>query len=231
VAKDKEDIERLKKEIEKLKYEEDLLRKRDERLKWEEDLLEKEEELKTRRSSIIDESPIEILDEIDKEKTKPVRTEEKNIELESGLMYIIEEDQPEKSVKLFLREKERGRDGLYITRSNPEYIKRSYRLDDDTKITWLTTVKAASNVDSISGLQELSILISNFIDEHDKSVIHLDGLEYLISNNEFQMVLRLIQQVRDRVSTSESVVLVPVNSNALEQRQLTLLKRECRTIS
>ncbi|MFC2163207.1 DUF835 domain-containing protein [Candidatus Altiarchaeota archaeon] len=222
---DKAEVEKLKKEIEDLKKEEDVLRKRDERLKWEEDILKRGEGYKAEQNDTTASPDTEGKLEAAKPKTEA----QKDIPLEEGLIFLIEEEQPKHSIQLFLKKKAEGINGLYITRSNPEQIKKKYSIDEKTRISWLTSVKS-SNTDSISGLQELSILISNFIDENNKSIIHLDGLEYLISNNEFQMVLRLIQQVRDRVSTSNSIILLPLNPNALEQRQLTLLERECRTI-
>jgi len=210
---DDKSIEELEKEIEELKKQEGMLRQEEERLRKEEDELEKEEEgIKVEAEGI-----------------KKTTIEEKEVELEESMTYLLIEENPEKSikVKLYLKEKQKGIPGLYITRSNPQHVKKKYGLDDTTEICWLTSVKATGEITSISGLQELSILISNYVDKNNKSIILLDGLEYLISNNDFAIVLRLIQQTRDRISTSESIMLVPFNPNALDQKQFTLLEREC----
>ena len=164
---------------------------------------------------------------------KPMRKKPKSSveqrELEPGLMYLIEEDQPEQGMKLFLQEKEGGRNGLCITRSNPEQVRREHNIGD-ARICWLTGVRTSEDTTSLSGLQELSMTINNFIDDNNKSVILLDGLEYLTTNNEFQRVLRLIQHLKDRVSTSDTVMLLPVNPETVGKRDLALLERECKLL-
>jgi hypothetical protein len=225
-------VDKLKKEIAKLDFEEKLLRKRDDRLKWEQEMLSMEEGLKVKGNAVFDGSP-PAADVVEESKvlaepvSEPAPAEEPP--LESGTTYLLFEPTPERSVKLFLRELKEGMKGLYITRSNPNQVRKKYALGD-AKICWLTGVRATNEILSISGLQELSITVSNAIDENPKTVVLLDGVEYLVSNNDFSIVLRLIQQIRDKVSTSESKLIIPMNPNALDARQLTLLERECRTI-
>jgi hypothetical protein len=219
-----DEVEKLKKELAKLEWEEKLLRKRDDRLKWEQDMLQMEEGLKTKVDSFIESGSGD-----------PAQNEHAPSEhgppvvLEPGTTYIILEETPQRSVSLYQEELKNGMTGLFITRSNPKHVSKRFDLGS-SKICWLTGVKAGEELLSISGLQELSILVSNAIDENNKSVVLLDGVEYLISNNDFPIVLRLIQQMRDKVSTSDSKMILPVNPNALDSKQLTLLQRECHKI-
>jgi len=216
-------LDKLKKEIAKLEWEEKLLRKRDDRLKWEQEMIEMEEGLKAKREDLLDKAPVDMLADISADAGG------EDAELDAGATYLLHEEKPRRSVELFIHELKGGLKGLYITRSNPKQVRREHDLGD-AKVCWLTGVKATDDIISVSGLQELSILVSNFIDENSRSVILLDGVEYLVSNNDFSIVLRLIQQIRDKVSTSESKMLIPVNPNALDSKQLTLLERECRAI-
>jgi len=216
----KELVDKLKKELAELELEESILRKKDDKLRQEQEILEKEQESSPPGEEVSSET---------------ARGDKRSIpdsdtELESGNTYILLEDMPNRSVKLFQRAVKGGMAGLYITRSNPSHVKKKYDLGT-SKICWLTGVRASSEILSISGLQELSILVSNAIDENPKTAIFLDGVEYLVSNNDFPIVLRLIQQIRDKVSTSDSVMIIPINKNALDARQLTLLQRECHTIN
>ncbi len=213
-------VEKLKKELAKLEWEEKLLRKRDDRLKWEEEMLEMEEGLKTKRADFMEKAPPEMLEK------KEEAEEPKESHVEPGTTYLLKEQKPDRSNRIFTQQMNAGYKGLYITRSNPKQVRKKYDLGD-ADVCWLTGVKTDEDIKSVSGLQELSILVSNFIDENSKSVILLDGLEYLISNNDFPIVLRLVQQIRDKVSTSESNMLIPLNPAALDERQVTLLEREC----
>jgi hypothetical protein len=162
--------------------------------------------------------------------SKPGETPgDEEVELDSGSTYLVFESKSEQSLRLFSRETRKGVKGLFITRSNPTQVKKKHFLGD-AKVVWLTSVQTGNDVESIAGLQELSILVSNFIDENEKSIILLEGIEYLISNNNFPVVLRLIQQLRDKVSTSDSMMIMPVNPEALEDKQMPLLESECQTI-
>jgi hypothetical protein len=230
-------VERLKKEIARLEWEEELLKKRDNRLKWEQEMIQMEEGLKIRGNRLIDDTPNKAFaagDDGGPENPGGVdgptqKSASSDVKLDAGSTYLILEEKPEKSVSLYLRELGAGLKGLYITRSNPRHVAKRVDLGD-SRICWLTGVRSGDDITSISGLQELSILVSNHIDEHNASIILLDGVEYLISNNDFAIVLRLLQQIRDKVSTSESKLLIPLNSQALDSKQLTLLERECHRI-
>jgi len=248
-------IGKLKKEIARLEFEEELLKKRDNRLKWEEEMINLEEGIKVRGKFLIDKTPDSMFAGEDEQQAAPSATAEHAVrplapavspkpeggvvsdtnvqsaeaEMDSGSTYLLLETKPERSISVFISEMKKGNKGLYITRSNPNQVKKKYDLAG-AKVCWLTGVRASEDIISISGLQELSILVSNFIDENHQSIILLDGVEYLISNNDFSIVLRLLQQIRDKVSTSESKLLIPLNPNALESRQLTLLERECHTL-
>jgi hypothetical protein len=227
-------VEKLKKEIAKLDWEEQLLRKRDDRLKWEQEMIQMEDGLKAKRDEVFLNGPsgqpaspgVPVQPEAQGEKPA---VSGGDVDLDPGTTYLLLETMPERSVRLFQREVKAGMKGLYITRSNPNQVRKRFDLGG-AKICWLTGVRASEDVLSISGLQELSILVSNAIDENTKSIIFLDGLEYLVSNNDFSIVLRLVQQIRDKVSTSESVLLIPLNKDALDSRQVTLLERECHTL-
>ncbi|MBD3262465.1 MAG: DUF835 domain-containing protein, partial [Candidatus Altiarchaeales archaeon] len=198
-------VDKLKKEIEKLRQEEERLKKE------EEGLMGAECEAHRKPSPAAEKQP-KNSDETESEEPPPPQ----ETELIAGHTYLVEEDKPHTSVEKYIESLEKGFEGLLITRSNPDQLKSDYPgLSGETY--WLTNVKTDKNK-SLSGLQEISITISNFIDTHEKSAVLLDGLEYLVSNNDFQIVLKLVQQVRDKVSTADSVMLMPLNPPALESR-------------
>jgi archaellum biogenesis ATPase FlaH len=65
-----------------------------------------------------------------------------------------------------------------------------------------------------------------FIDKNNKAVILLDGIEYLISNNGFNPVLRFIRRLIDKISETSSILLIGVGSKAMNEQELNLLERE-----
>jgi len=150
-------------------------------------------------------------------------------ELLEGVTYLLLDSEGEASKELFMKRAKDVGSGLLISRLNPKILMKKYDLEGTT-ICWMSKMRAGENIKSVYGLQEISILINSFVEENPTSAVMIDGLEYLISNNDFNIVLRLIQQVRDKVSTTESVLFLPISPEVLEEKQITLLKNECEAL-
>ncbi len=58
----------------------------------------------------------------------------------------------------------------------------------------------------------------------------LDGLEYLISNNGFEPVLKFLRHVVDEVSESEFAFLQATSPSTLQERELRILEREMEVV-
>ena len=115
---------------------------------------------------------------------------------------------------------------------------------DDTGLsgTWDFDFKLSSRVAVPSGngisifdasptnLGILTHMVIKFIEENPSGVVLLDGLEYLVSNNDFNKVLRVIDQVNDHISQSKSVMIIPVDPRAFTPKELALLERNVEKI-
>ena len=64
------------------------------------------------------------------------------------------------------------------------------------------------------------------INKYEKAVILLDGIEYLISNNGFNPVLRFIRRLIDKISETDTILLIGVSAKAMNEQELKLLERE-----
>ena len=95
----------------------------------------------------------------------------------------------------------------------------------DTPIIWLSNV-GRDNAIRPKDLEKLSLSLEQFLSQTGGGIVLLDGLEYLITNNNFITVLRLIQSLRDQVAINQSILLMAVNRSTLESHQLNLLERE-----
>ena len=58
----------------------------------------------------------------------------------------------------------------------------------------------------------------------------MDGIEYLVTNNNFITVLKLIQSLRDQVAINRWILLLSINPSTMEGHQINLLKREVDTV-
>jgi archaellum biogenesis ATPase FlaH len=62
-------------------------------------------------------------------------------------------------------------------------------------------------------------------------VVIVEGMEYLIVQNDFETVLKLLHTLSDYVTTSQSILLVPVNPDALPHHQYVMLRRAFNVIT
>jgi len=145
-------------------------------------------------------------------------------ELERSFSYLVEEDKPETSYNLFVTALAKGMKGYCITRNYPAKIRSKFDLKD-TPVIWLSNVGRESTIRP-KDLEKLSLSLEQFLSREGGGIVLLDGLEYLITNNNFITVLRLIQSLRDQVAINQSILLMAVNRSTLESHQLNLLERE-----
>lgn len=151
-----------------------------------------------------------------------------------GKSYIVEESPPNLSFDAFVNILSTQEEacakvtGLAISRQHPDLIRQKYGLEK-TPLFWLAT-RAGQDVISPTNLGILTHTIIKFIEENACGVILLDGLEYLVSNNDFNKALRVIDQVNDHVAQSKCRVIIPVDPRAFDQKELALLERNMERI-
>ena len=113
--------------------------------------------------------------------------------------------------------------GFCVTRTFPEKIRERYQLGE-TPILWLSNV-AKEDAVRPKDLEKLSLSLEEFLSSQG-GIVLLDGIEYLITNNNFITVLKLIQSLRDQVAINRSIMLLSVNPSTMDDYQINLLRRE-----
>ena len=138
--------------------------------------------------------------------------------------YIILEKKPEKSFEIFVDLVTHNISGFVVSREYPEKLREKYRLVK-TPTLWLskTEIKNAINPDDLS---KLYYIIGEFTKESEESVILLDGLEYLITHNDFDTVLKCLQELKDTMILHKSRLIIPAHKDILSPRELSMLERE-----
>ena len=158
------------------------------------------------------------------------KVEETLSDLRGGRTYLVEEERPRNCFKLLQGNLRTSKNGLVITRTNPNRVREKMNIRKG-RIIWLTD-RDSSTEETISPvLERLVFVIEEFINKTKQGSILLDGLEYLISNNSFESVLRFLRQLIDEVSESKCVLLISTSPKTLKERELKILERETETIS
>ncbi len=170
---------------------------------------------------------IEPTTEIAKPAVKKEKIEEK-YELEPHRSYLVKEEKPQKSFKLFVNEVEHGAQGLIVTRQYPNEIRKRYRLEK-TPIIWLST-KPGDNIIDPTNIATLIHMIINFIQKSENSILLVDAVEYLVSNNNFQIILRAIERLNEVVMQSNSRMIISLDPRTLEMNEVAVLERNMEVI-
>ncbi|HEQ79117.1 MAG TPA: DUF835 domain-containing protein [Euryarchaeota archaeon] len=72
--------------------------------------------------------------------------------------------------------------------------------------------------------------ILTFVEEEKNPVLLFEGTEYLMSQNDYGDVLKLIDSIRPVISTSGGIMIIPLNKKAMTQREFALLTTGMRGI-
>lgn len=151
-----------------------------------------------------------------------------SITLKECYSYLVEEEKPKYCFDLYFEHINRDYKGLCITRTNPKKIKNKYELE--TEILWLTERKSKTEKTISPVLESMIFTISEFIENQEKSILLIDGIEYLISNNEFYPVMSFIRQIVDEISEKNAILLIPISPQTFSKQDLKMLERELEKI-
>ncbi|OGS41690.1 MAG: hypothetical protein A3K67_04915 [Euryarchaeota archaeon RBG_16_62_10] len=113
--------------------------------------------------------------------------------------------------------------GLIITRQYPKEVRARYFIQT-TPITWLSTVAGKDNMDPAK-LSLLTDFLVNFMERSQNGVVLVDGLEYLVTSNDFHRVLRAVDRWTETAMASNSRLIMSVDPKAFDSRELALLER------
>ncbi|WP_321429809.1 DUF835 domain-containing protein [uncultured Methanolobus sp.] len=154
-----------------------------------------------------------------------ISIDEKYMELEAGHVYYRDGLEADESYQMFANLVKSGVPGLCVTRLNPETIRAEYGLLK-TPFIWLTkNQESGQPFIGSSELYKLQPVIYNFIEKVDRGVVFLDGLEYLVLDNDIKSVIKAIEEVNDSVMSSNSSMVIHIDSLTLEQKDFHLMTR------
>src|SRR4030042_5088647 len=144
--------------------------------------------------------------------------------LEPSVTYLVEEERPEIAYSLFLSELAEGKRGMIVSRTYPKNLRKAFKLKE-VPVLWLTNAMSDEAVGP-KDLERLTLTIKRFLEEGGGNLILIDSLEYLITNNKFVSVMRLLQTLRDMVAVQKAICIVSLKPSTLEPAKLGPVERE-----
>lgn len=118
--------------------------------------------------------------------------------------------------------------GLVVTRQYPDDIRSQFYLQT-TPIIWLSSVAGKDNLDPAK-LSLLTDMLANFMEKSENGVVMVDGVEYLMTSNEFSRVMRAIDRWSEIAMTSSTRLIISVDPRAFDPRELALLEKNTEII-
>ena len=137
---------------------------------------------------------------------------------------LVEERKPERAYDLLLERLSRGSAGLVISRTYPDEIKERYGLER-TPVIWLANQPGQDRVEP-GNISIIENMISDFIRKTDGATIMLDGIEFLISENDTADVLKMLYSVADEATIGNAVIIIALNPCVLEPSEIAFFERD-----
>ena len=147
-----------------------------------------------------------------------------DIRLDTKKLYLVKGDEENHAHELFIDSLNRGFAGLGIVRDDPTEIKKKYNLEK-TSFIWLTKIKR-ENIPCETNIENLFRLIEEFIKKSEKSVILIDRLDYLITENRMEDVIKRIHDLKDLALSYECIIILSINPDLVGEPQLKSIEAE-----
>jgi uncharacterized membrane protein YhaH (DUF805 family) len=160
---------------------------------------------------------------VSEDRTGIIGAKEKEV-LPVGSYLLFEETRPDGMYETLLSQVSNGMEGLIVTRTYPDDLRERYGLKR-TPVIWLCSQPGQDWVDP-TNLSILEHTIIEFLKMGHDTVVAVDGVEYLISNNGPSKVLRLFYGLRDEILMNQSRMIVTLDPKILDEKDLAYFERD-----
>ncbi|MBU7035463.1 MAG: DUF835 domain-containing protein [Theionarchaea archaeon] len=133
--------------------------------------------------------------------------------LDSPGLYFIREKRPNRCYDLFARITRLGIEGFIVSREHPGKVVQHHMVPD-VPMYWLSRIGVENSVNP-ENLMDLAEMAENFCSRSGVCVIVLDGLEYLISERGFHLVLEFLNELQHLMVAYGSRLIMPLHQGAL----------------
>jgi len=148
--------------------------------------------------------------------------------LVTGLSYLILEETNDKAVDLLNGLLLNDYYGLFITRDSPKiFLDSSLTTLQVVQYTFSQKLNLQGKEPSIiSDPSALINIISAFFSDHDKSIVLIDRLDYLIALNGFKEVMQMIYTLSSITARNDGIMLIRLNPAVISSKELAILNEE-----
>ncbi|MFA5311930.1 MAG: DUF835 domain-containing protein [Methanomassiliicoccales archaeon] len=162
-----------------------------------------------------------------------------NVEIEAGVApgssLFVKEQSPSLIFKIFQDVVKSGSKGLCVSRTPP--LKLKAKIPPGCEFIWLTKFESQDETMKEYSVQPNDLIrfytsIKRFMSANKdvKTVVMMDGINILISNNDFNGVLKTIQKLRDDAYMYGSVLILSADPFSMLPNEVRLIENEMQNV-
>lgn len=149
-------------------------------------------------------------------------------DLEQGYGYVVMDKTQDLGYEIFKEIINHGYNGICLTRDFPQKIQKKYSYEN-TPIIWFSTMNQ-ENAFAPNEMPKIYNKVEDFMKKRENAVILLNGIEYLITHNNFNSILKFLQVVHEQIAMTNSILLLPIDPDTFDKQNLKLIERELRVL-
>lgn len=154
---------------------------------------------------------------------RPLDFEVPNL-IEEGMCYLVRGKSAESSYRLVARLADEGIPCLCVSRLHPTRVRAKHALEG-VPMRWISQSPGEENFDP-TAIGTLSHAIEEFIEDRPgRSVVLLDGLEYIAVHIGFDKMLFFVEHLNEFVMPRRATVLMPVDPECFGTTEFARLER------
>ncbi len=148
------------------------------------------------------------------------------IDFHSGSSYLIRAEDPARLYSIYNSLVEGLDGGLCISPSFPAKMRDKYDVAKGDFIWMTSNTVGHDRCVNPTNISMLHMSIMDFLKRTPRGIVTLEGVEYLISNNGFDPILRLLHALNDKITVSDSLLLVTMDEQTVERREMRILEKD-----
>ncbi len=149
--------------------------------------------------------------------------------IEPGKTYLFQGKDVTRTHNIFRGLVEDAGSGLLISRVHPQRLHPSVP-EAGAECVWLSKTPTKRGV-SPSNTTMILHEITSYVKEHERTVVCLDGLEYLLVHNPLDEVVAFVNELTDMAQVDDFTMMIHVDPYALDDATLAKLSRNMVPVS
>jgi len=145
------------------------------------------------------------------------------VEIKPSNYYLLQERKAEKIFLLYGMMAAAGKKVLCVSRIHPDQLKEDYGIPEESCL-WLSNTVGSRNINPLN-VGILTDRLIRFYEEGEDRVVLLEGLEYMMMQNDFNKVLRLVNYLYESVAITRNMLLVSLDPRAFGRKELAFLEK------